>query len=122
MGYETKIVIVEKTSSIDGTDGLTFAEKIAEFNLCKMSYKGPYMKLLPMMRVTNCYYYMDDGNTRIIEDKYGAAIREINLDPLIKILKKEDHTYRRIPAIIGMLESIALNMKNYNLIALPFGY
>ena len=101
---------------------LTFAEKIAEFNLCKMSYKGPYMKPLPMMRVTNCYYYMDDGNTRIIEDNYGAAIREINLDPLIKILKKENHTYCRIPAIIGMLESIAMHMKNYNLIALHFGY
>lgn len=121
MGYDTKIVIVEKTSGIDGTDGRNFAEKIAEFNLCKMNYKGPYMKILPMMRVTNCYYYMDDGDTRILEDNYGDAIREINLVPLIRILKKEDHTYRRIPAIIGMLESIAMHMKNYNLIALHFG-
>ena len=122
MGYDTKIVIVEKTSGIDGTDGRNFAEKIAEFNLCKMNYKGPYMKILPMMRATNCYYFMDDGNTKVIEDKYGDFIREINLAPLIKILKKEDHSYRHIPAIIGMLESIALHMKNYNLIALHFGH
>lgn len=122
MSYNTKIIIVRKTSSINGTEELYFAEKIAEFSLCRMNYEGPYMKILPMMRATNCYYFMDDGNTKVIEDKYGDFIREINLAPLIKILKKEDHSYRHIPAIIGMLESIALHMKDHNLIALHFGH
>ena len=60
MGYETKIIIVKKTSGINEIEGLYFAEKIAEFNLYKTNYKGPYMKSVPMMRVTNCYYYMDE--------------------------------------------------------------
>ena len=61
-------------------------------------------------------------SSKVIEDKYGDFIREINLATLIKILKKEDHSYRHIPAIIGMLESVALHMEDHNLIALHFGH
>ena len=41
MGYDTKIVIVTKTSCINEIEERYFAEKIAEFNLSKMNYKGP---------------------------------------------------------------------------------
>ena len=122
MGYETKIIIVQKHDrGISNT--LKFGEKIAEFNLCKMDYSGPYMRKLEDFRKTDCFYYMDDGDTRITKDKYGDILKEINLAALIKILKKEDQSYFRIPAIIGTLESIVEYMKNYkNIVALHFGY
>jgi hypothetical protein len=122
MGYETKIVIVDKSNHMFSFENKFWGEKIAEFNLCKMA--GEYMKKLDKFRISDCYYYADDGDTRIEKDKYNEPLKEITLSALIKILEKEDQSYWRIPIIIKMLKGfIEQEESSYRCLrALHFGY
>lgn len=120
MGYESKLYIVQK-SSLGGDGDLFWAEKIAEFNLCKMGYNDPFHTAVNQMRVTDCFIYADDGNTMIVKDRYGEKLKEINISPLIRILEKEDQGYRRIKPIIALLRSFGANDWE-NLIVLHYGY
>jgi hypothetical protein len=121
MGYETRIIIVEKCSYRLGNDTKVWAEKIAEFNLCKMDYKGPYMIALSSFRKTDCYFYSGYGETEITEDLYGDELREIPIKPLIQLLKNEDQDYRRIKPIIKLLEGISETF-GPDAVALHYGY
>ena len=119
MGYESRIYIVNKTNLV--FDGMVYAEKIAEFNLCKMNYKGSFHSSLDKMRETGCYIFSDDGNTKITEDCYGDKLKEIGLRPFIKIMEKEDKGYRRIQPLINLLKSFD-NESWKNIYILHYGY
>ena len=123
MGYETKLIVVDKYTLKRSYLEKEWSEKIAEINMCKLDYRGPYRMALANFRETDCYYYADDGNTIIFKDKYGEPLKEITLPALIKILKKENQNYWRIPAAIQMLEGLQYNShKLRNLRVLHFGY
>lgn len=109
MGYESTLYVVKKSTMrslpSEGEARLLWAEEIAKIKLCKMDYNGPFSLAIDKMRTTDCYIYSDDGDTRIIEDRYGEPLKEMNIAPMIRILKKEDQDYRRIPPAIALLEA-----------------
>lgn len=121
MGYESKFYIVVKTSLSPDKDGLTYSQVIALFDMCKMGYASETLEVVKKSPDTDCFFFADDGETRIIKDKYGDKLKEINKKKLLAALKNDDDGYRRIKPFVAFLKS--LTKKNWsNLKILHFGH
>lgn len=122
MGYESKIYIGEK-SSLKDNDGMTYIQVIAMFNMCKM---GNLIKVFD--RKTDCYFYADDGNTKVLEDKYGDALTEAKIEDFIYVLEEavdSGENYRRIFPLLSTLQTIYEQQKDgrwNNIVLLHYGY
>lgn len=121
MGYESRIYIVNKTTINDG--GKVWAEVIAMFNMCVHPTLADLMRSKP---VTDCYIYADDGNTHIIEDKYGDPITEASVADVIAVLEKDianGEDYRRIYPLLATLKSLEEHSHQWkDLAVLHYGY
>ena len=122
MGYESKLYIAEKTSLKDD-DGKKYARVIAMFDMCKI---GNLVNIFEDK--TDCYFYADDGNTKILEDKYGDAIREATIEDVVYVLEEavdSGEDYRRIFPLLSTLQTFYEQQKNGiwdDLIVLHYGY
>ena len=93
MGYESRVYIVEKRH-IHERDGRIYSQVIAMFDMGKFyELSGP----LRNKPETKCYFYADDGDTRITEDRYGKPLNEASVAETIAILEKIVKKRRRIP-------------------------
>lgn len=122
MGYESRLFVVDKHESKGCLrPDLFWAEKIAEFNLSKV----PEVSTLINSKYpfTDCYIYADDGNTAIVEDKYGSPLREIPLVDMVGILEScaKGSNYRRFNPCIQLLKGFDL-LEWGNLVVLHYGY
>lgn len=122
MGYESKIYIGEK-SSIKDNDGMTYVQVIAMFDMCKM---GNLINVFD--RKTDCYFYADDGNTKVLEDKYGDALTEADIEDFIYVLEEavdSGENYRRIFPLLSTLQTIYKQRKDggwNDIVLLHYGY
>ena len=122
MGYESKIYIGEK-SSIKDNDGMTYVQVIAMFDMCKM---GNLINVFD--RKTDCYFYADDGNTKVLEDKYGDALTEAEIEDFMYVLEEavdSGENYRRIFPLLSTLQTIYEQQKDgrwKNIVLLHYGY
>lgn len=122
MGYESKIYIGEK-SSIKDNDGMTYVQVIAMFDMCKM---GNLINVFD--RKTDCYFYADDGNTKVLEDNYGDALTEAEIEDFIYVLEEavdSGENYRRIFPLLSTLHTIYEQQKDgrwKNIVLLHYGY
>ena len=122
MGYESKIYIGEK-SGIKDNDGMTYVQVIAMFDMCKM---GNLINVFD--RKTDCYFYADDGNTKVLEDKYGDALTEAEIEDFIYVLEEavdSGENYRRIFPLLSTLQTIYEQQKDgrwKNIVLLHYGY
>lgn len=122
MGYESKFYVVNKTTqkSLDGKR--YWAEVIAAFDLCNVyTVSNPIRN---QYKATDAYIYADDGNTTIIEDRYGSPLIEIPIDDMIQLMEKvitsEDY-YRRYTPFLQMLKGF--NTSDWeNLVVLHYGH
>lgn len=122
MGYESKIYIGEK-SSIKDDDGMTYVQIVAMFNMCKM---GSLIDVFE--KKTDCYFYADDGNTKVLKDKYGDALTEAEIEDFIYVLEEavdSGEDYRRIFPLLSTLQTINEQQKDgrwKNIVLLHYGY
>ena len=122
MGYESKIYIGEK-SSLKDNDGMIYVQVIAMFDMCKM---GDLINVFD--RKTDCYFYADDGNTKVVEDKYGDALTEAEIEDFIYVLEEavdSGENYRRIFPLLSTLQTIYEQQKDgrwKNIVLLHYGY
>ena len=122
MGYESKIYIAEK-SGLKDDDGMTYAQVIAVFDMCKM---GNLINAFD--RKTDCYFYADDGNTKVLEDRYGDALTEAEIEDFIYALEEavgNGENYRRIFPLLSALQTICEQQKDgkwKNIVLLHYGY
>lgn len=123
MGYESKIYIVEKCSCFENDDGMTYAQVIAMFNMCNM---GSLINVFE--KKTDCFFYADDGNTKVLEDKYGDTLKEAEIEDFIYVLEEaidSGETYRRIFPLLSTLKTIYEQQKDgkwKNIVLLHYGY
>lgn len=122
MGYESKIYIVEKSMIGKDVNGkrMWFGDVVASFRLSKTPI---HQEICDRFSPTDTYFYADDGNTEIIEDRYGKPLTEIPIPDLIDILERAENKghYRRYTPLIRMLQGFDLTQWG-NLIALHYGY
>ena len=85
MAYRHRFYVVNKTKSfgINETENLRYAHVLARFDLGRNDLLG---KKLDKFSATDCFIYMDDGNTPLIEDDYGEKLKEISVMDLLYIL------------------------------------
>ena len=121
MGYESKIYIVNKSNSRIGNDTKLYAQVVVMFDLCKMGCSNGFHKLFD--KETDCYFYADNGDTQVLEDRYGDTIKECNIEDLKEWLKEQvkKSDYRRIKPFYNLVKSF--NKKDWqNLAILHYGY
>lgn len=120
MGYESKLYVVEKKSSIFNEDK-RYGQIIAMIDMCKLGDR--FLKALNKYRPTDCYIYVDDGDEETVEDKYGDPLVEIPVKDMVDILVElsQDEDYRRFAPAIGLLSGFNLNEWD-DLVVLHYGY
>lgn len=122
MGYESKLYIVER-GGLKDDDGMTYARVLAMFDMCKM---GSLINVFE--KKTDLYFYASDGNTRILEDMYGAPLREATVEDVIDVLEEaveNGDDYRRIFPLLAALKTIYEQQEDNRwgeLAVLHFGY
>ena len=124
MGYESKLYVVEKSMyDFSRDNGMKYCEVIAMFDLCKFYPLSMHIKNYPK---TECYFYADDGNTRVLEDRYGESLREIPIEDVIAILEEDlasGSDYRRIYPALALLKELENKKHQWNeLVVLHYGY
>ena len=119
MGYERKLYIVNKTSVKFEIEEKQYAEIIAFYNMSKFNaFDGIFTK------ETDCFIYADDGNTQILKDKYGDALKESTITEVIECLEKfkeAQENYRRVQPLLSLLKGFNLDEWE-NLVVLHYGY
>lgn len=105
MGHETKFfVVIERHTN--------YAHIVASFDLSCLPEDGAFHKAEKSDFKGDIYIESDDYETT--EDLYGETLKVFELKDFIKILEKEDQTYRRIPAALALLR--AFDNKDWNFI------
>lgn len=122
MGYESKLYVVEKASKFPDEE-MRYCQVIAMFDLCKFYPLSCVVNTYPK---TECYFYADDGNTRVLEDRYGDPLRELPLEDVIDIIENEiysGHNYRRLYPVLAALEALENKQNQWKELAvLHYGY
>lgn len=122
MGYESRLYVVEKSKSqISPESGLRWAKKIAVFDLCKVPAVSDKMRA---HKSTDSFIYADDGNTEIVQDDYGEALKEVPLADAIKILEYAEQTedyYWRYRPCIAFLKALQ-DCAPCEIVVLHYGY
>lgn len=124
MGYESKIYIVEKYNTSDLEHGKRYARDIVAFDLSKVRRLSRKLQEMPE---TDCYFYADDGNTQVLEDKYGNPLTECSPEKLLELVRHEievesDH-YSVYFALLATLESIVEHSDSWgDVVCLHYGY
>lgn len=124
MGYESKIYIVEKYNFSWKDDGKRCAREIAIIDMCKCY---PLSDILRNKQKTDCYIYADDGNTEILEDRYGEELTETPLHEAIQIVENvianEPWGYWRYSVLLATLRAIYDFVgDDENFVVLHYGY
>lgn len=124
MGYESKIYIIKKTNhSWSEESEMKYAEVLAMFDMSKFYELSDWFRNKP---ATKHYIYADDGNTKIIEDCYGDALKEASVKEVIDKLEKiveNGEDYRRIFPLLATLKAFEAQSNHWGDIAvLHYGY
>lgn len=118
MGYESKLIIVQKWS-FECKD--SFGETVAELNLSGMPNTFFPIDKTFENEVEAPVYMGDYGE--ITEDKYGKKLRYTTVEKLLKILyacEAEEH-YRRTEMAINLLKSFTTKDWD-NIVVIHYGY
>ena len=85
MAYRHRFYVVKKTKSfgIDETEDLRYAHVLARFDIDRNDLLEKQLEIYP---ATDCFIYMDDNDTPLIEDDYGEKFKEISVLDLLYIL------------------------------------
>ena len=118
MGYESKLVVVQKWAFQDSE---SFGETIAELNLSCMGKNFFPISETFENEMNGKYIYLD--GEQVTEDKYGDKLRYTSVEKLLKILYKceaEEH-YRRAELAINTLKSFTSQDWD-NVVVVHYGY
>lgn len=103
MGYESKLYIVEKSHRYSDEEK-GYARIIAMFDMCKVSDLVDVFK-----RETEWFFYADDGDTQVLEDRYGDVLKEATVEEVIEAVEEiiaRGDNYRRWFPLLATLKVI----------------
>ena len=124
MGYESKLFIVHKNANTNyDKKKKQYADFIVSIDLSKCYSFSDWMR---KRKEADCYIYMDDGNTQILEDKYGKPLTEASVEDVLEHLKKAEKidSYRRYRLAIDIMQSFVDHKEDWGggLAVLHYGY
>lgn len=97
MGYETKLIIVDRHPH----EGWTYGDVIAEFNLCKLPWSFNHNDIF----VEPIDFDLPDGHILTREDRYGEHCGMARINDVINAIEKlaKDDDYRRYKPCLALL-------------------
>lgn len=118
MGYESKIIIIERC---EFENGYVAGIEIAQVNMCKMVYSSGFHELFDTP-IDFDLYDNDDEPTR--KDCYGDHCKMASVGTLAQWLREEVERddYRRLKPLLGLLEGFNVNQWSGELVAVHYGY
>ncbi len=130
MGYETKMFICT-TNKLSG-DEKAYANPVGMVDLCVCGFFDSFIRINSENGIEFTHYMYDlDGNTQIIHDKYGDAIRVFDPLTFLRGLREEIKRSKENNGIIfrrfAMAEALIAKTyrkfsKNENLKIITFGH
>jgi hypothetical protein len=129
MGYESRLYIAEKPrrtfTEAKENGPWCYVSPIAMFDMCKCPSVAAAFNNAPK---TDCYFYEADGNTRVLEDRYGDPLKEASIETVMNAVGRvieAGNEYRRLLPLYSVL-NILVQQKSIgvwdNLVVLHFGY
>lgn len=124
MGYETKLYVVDKYRKFPDEEK-RYAQVVAMFNMSKCYFLSDVLRYEPK---ADCYFYADDGDTQVLEDRYGEPLRETTVETVIGLLEDaiaNGEDYRRIFPLLSALKTIQEQKQNGwwgDIAVLHYGY
>jgi hypothetical protein len=126
MGYEVKLYVAIKHTFCSDN----WLEIIGSVDLSKPgpSAIGALHSGHKDTKTPPTYFFADDGNTKITEDRYGERISIMPLYAVVEALKKDledSNGYRRFKIALGFLEAFQDNSKDWEgheLVVVGFGH
>lgn len=105
MGYESKLIIVDRVKTEFGGQDFIFVDKIAEFDLSCVSWKN---KDALFKTPVDFRFPVTGEESSVMIDKYGKVCRMAKVKEVIIELKKmaEKEYYRRYLPIISLLSAL----------------
>jgi len=105
MGYETKVYI-GTASDFMSENGKRYFMTSAMVDLCKVDYLG-YNPTEREAKGIPIFMYGSDGDTKILEDKYGEKLYALPIAEFLERLQKcDDGLYIRYRWLIQLLHSM----------------
>ena len=101
MGYESKIIIVDRHDN----GHFVFAEKLAEINMSKMGYGNGWREMF--VNPVDYKLFINSCDEDTDEDCYGEHLKSTNVQTVIAWLESEIHKgnkYRRLPILLSLLK------------------
>ena len=97
MGYESKLIVVERA---EVWKGYIIGTEIAEFNLCSVNWNPGDV----FSKEIDFDIYVDGESTR--DDKYGKTCRMADIDDVVDVLEEmaAKDNYRRFAPAIALLK------------------
>lgn len=130
MGYEAKLIIVQKWSnplSLHVREGVHMGMEIARLDLPKPGSDSNICKMA-MDRQKRCReqwgFWGDDGNTVIKRDCYNTPLVGIPIEDFLRELERDcaKDEYRRFHIALDMLQSIKKRFERQSIVVLWYGH
>ena len=123
MGYETKLIIGIKTDMKGFINkDANFVIEVASIDLSKSHF--PDTQLNKEEDTELVYIYGSDGNTEIVEDRYGSRLYAIEPNKVLKFMQEHNkkEKYRRYTAAIALLKSLIKDFREGELTCILYGH
>lgn len=129
MGYETTLYIglrTTQTTSAIGKENVYWFKEFARIQLGKVGDMGEAIPMPRRKKLPEVFFYGDDGNTEIFEDRYEDKLRAYPPKIIIEYLKKmmaENDEYPKGLLTIKVLEEMQTwGYKPYEVCCILFGH
>lgn len=123
MGYETKLFIGRKTDmkGFKNKDA-NFVIEVASIDLSKSHF--PDTQLNKEEDTELVFIYGSDGNTEIVEDRYGSRLYAVNPKKVLNFMQEHNkkERYRRYTAAIALLKSLIKDFRYEELTCILYGH
>lgn len=128
MGYDIRLRFVEKpghsrSASLTREDKF-YVETIAIIEVGK--FPELYNLFEKKGYITDCYFYADDGDTEVFEDRYGDELQELPLEVLKTFcdeLARAGEDYRRFLVLKSIVDSFVEHKEKWrNIYVLKYGH
>ena len=117
------ILLKRQKYSWDEENGIKYARVLAMFDVSKFYELSDWFRNKPD---TKHYFYADDGDTQIIEDRYGDTLKEASVKEVIDRLERiveDGNDYRRIFPLLAALKAFETQSNQWgNIAVLHYGY
>lgn len=124
MGHEIELVVglVHKETYYgdETTKGKDWLQVFANVDMRKPGYSSNLRRLNDATKATSVHLYaiMGDGDTSVVEDRYGAELTPIPIQDVINALRMDAKTdnYRRIHWALALLEAMVIDNENFSVV------